>query len=74
MQWRDGTDLKGRRPRKYSRRTLPYGKYDLHETQNADGDDVDIWFTLTVNADGAGYEWEEEPGKKAIKNTIDAES
>lgn len=35
---------------------LPYGTYYLNETKNASGQDVDLWFTLTVNETGVGYE------------------
>ena len=41
--------------------TLPFGTYYVHETKNASGEAVDIWFILTVNADGAGYMQEGEP-------------
>ena len=35
---------------------LPLGTYYLHETKNASGNTVDLWFTLTVNGIGAGFE------------------
>ena len=38
---------------------LPFGTYYLHETKNAGGEDVDLWFILTVNEDGVGYETED---------------
>jgi len=34
---------------------LPFGSYYLHETKNAGGTAVDIWFILTVNENGVGY-------------------
>ena len=37
---------------------LPFGTYYVHETKNARGQEVDIWFILTVSADGVGYEQE----------------
>ena len=38
---------------------LPFGTYYLHETKNASGAEVDLWFILTVNENGVGYETED---------------
>ena len=38
---------------------LPFGTYYLHETKNASGAKVDLWFILTVNENGVGYETED---------------
>ena len=38
--------------------TLPFGTYYVQETKNAGGEDVNIWFILTVSADGIGYKQE----------------
>ena len=45
---------------------LPFGTYYLHETKDASGQTVDLWFTLTVNDKGVGYENED----KKVINTI----
>ncbi len=34
---------------------LPYGVYYLKETRNAEGENTQLWFVLTVNENGAGY-------------------
>lgn len=34
---------------------LPYGVYYLKETRNAEGENTQLWFVLTVNENGVGY-------------------
>ena len=53
---------------------LPFGTYYLHETKNASGTEVDIWFTLTVNETGVGYEEKVDTGTSTIRNTLNPES
>ncbi len=53
---------------------LPFGTYYLHETKNASGTEVDIWFTLTVNDKGVGYEEKADSGTSIIRNTLNLES
>ena len=53
---------------------LPFGTYYLHETKNADGKDVDLWFILTVNENGVGYERETDTGGTLIGNTLNPET